>query len=85
MFKIPVNVHLDNIFSTAEPPVSKLVMVIHHRGQSIMQEDWFAVFKIRVTVRSHIITSTELLIFLQPYYNLESFVQKNRWLFSRSS
>ena len=32
-FKIPVNVHLDDISSTAEPFVSKLGMVMHLHGQ----------------------------------------------------
>ena len=31
-FKIPVNVYLDNISSTAEPFVTKLGMVMHHHG-----------------------------------------------------
>ena len=31
-FKIPVNVHLDDIFSTAEPFVNKLGMVMHLKG-----------------------------------------------------
>ena len=31
-FKIPVDVHLDNISSTAEPFVTKLGMVMHHHG-----------------------------------------------------
>ena len=31
-FKIPVNVHLDDIFSTAEPFVTKVGMVMHHHG-----------------------------------------------------
>ena len=39
-------------------------------GYSVMQEDWFTVFKFRVTVRAHLIMtvstiSAELLIFLQ--------------------
>ena len=41
-FQIPVNVHLDSISSTAEPFVTK-----HCLGQSIMQEDWCAVFKVQ--------------------------------------
>ena len=57
---MPVNVHLDDIASTAEPFVVKLGMVMQHRGpkchaQSVMQEDWFAVFKFSVTVRAHMI------------------------------
>ena len=31
-FKIPVNVHLDGISSTAEPSVTKLAMMMHHHG-----------------------------------------------------
>ena len=44
-FKISVNVHLDDISSTAEPSVTKFALVMHHLGQSVLQEDWFAVFK----------------------------------------
>ena len=29
-FKVPVNIHLDDISSTAEPFVTKLGMVMHH-------------------------------------------------------
>ena len=65
-----MNVHLDNI-STAEPSVIKLGTVMYyHGGLSVMQEDWFAIFK--VTLRVYIIRydlstiSTELLIVLQP-------------------
>ena len=32
MFKIPVNVHLDDISSAAEPSVTKLGMVMQHYG-----------------------------------------------------
>ena len=40
--------------STAEPSVSKLGMVmLHIMDQSVKQEDWFAGFKFRVTVRAH--------------------------------
>ena len=43
-------------------------------GQHVMQEDWFTVFKFRVTVRAHLIMtvstiSAELLIFLQPDFD----------------
>ena len=42
-------------------------------GQSVMQEAWFAIFKVKFTVRAHIITvstiPTELLIFLLPNVN----------------
>ena len=31
-FKIPVNVHLDDTSSTAEPSLTKLSMVMHHHG-----------------------------------------------------
>ena len=53
--KIPVNVHLDDISSTAEPSVTKLGMVMHHHGLECHARDWFAVFKFRVTVRALII------------------------------
>ena len=65
-----MNVHLNDISSTAEPFVTKLGMVM---DQSAMQESRFAVFKFRVTVRAHMIKymtvsniSIELLIFLHP-------------------
>ena len=35
-------------------------------GQSVTQEDWFAVFKFRVTVRAHLMKYDCLLIFWQP-------------------
>ena len=40
-------------------------------SQIVFQRDWFAVFRVKVTVRAHVIKydstiSTELLIFLQP-------------------
>ena len=54
-FKISVNVHLDNISSTAEPSITKLGMVIYIMSQSAMQEDWFAVLKFRVTVGAPLI------------------------------
>ena len=47
-----MNVHLDNISSTAEPFVPKLVLLCNI---IVMQEDWFAVFKVKVTVKAHII------------------------------
>ena len=52
---IPVNVHLDTISSSAEPFVTKLDMMLHNHGQSVMQEDSFAVFNFNVTMRAHTI------------------------------
>ena len=52
-FRIPVNVHLNDISSAAEPSVTKLGMVMTHYGPK-----WRArrlVFKFRVTVRTHLI------------------------------
>ena len=71
-FKIPVNVHLDNISSTAEPFVIKLGMVMHHRGPGCHTEDWFPIFKFKVTWRlvwsdmTISTISTEPLIFFLP-------------------
>ena len=42
-FRIPVNVHLNNIFSAAESSVTK-------HGLNYHTKDWFAVFKFRVIV-----------------------------------
>ena len=53
--RIPLNVHLDEVFSTPEPSVTKLCMVMHHHGSEVMQDNWFAVFKVRVTVKADII------------------------------
>ena len=54
-FRIPVNVYLDDISSAAESAVAKLGMVMQHMGQNVMQEDWLAVVKFRVTLRAHLI------------------------------
>ena len=53
-FKILLNVHLDNISSTNEPFVTMVWWCIII-SQSVMQENWFAVFKVKVTVRVQII------------------------------
>ena len=67
-FRIPVNVHLNDISSTAEPSVAKLGMVMHHHGRKC-----HAVFKFKVTGTAHMIKymtlsniSIELLILLRP-------------------
>ena len=35
--------------------VTKLGMVRHHHGPECQAKDWFAIFKVKVTVRAHII------------------------------
>ena len=71
-FKILVNVHLDDVSSNAEPFTAKLGVAMHHYELDIFfQKDWFAVFKVKVTVKDHIIKIwlsnmfSELLILLQ--------------------
>ena len=54
-FRIPVNVHLDNISSAAEPSVTKLCMMIQHVWPKCSTRGLVAVFKLRVTVRDHLI------------------------------
>ena len=49
------SVYLDNIFLTAEPFVTRLGVVIMGMSQSVMQKDSFAVFKVKVTERAHVI------------------------------
>ena len=95
-FRIPVNVHLNDISSATEPSVTKLGWWCNIMGQSIMQEDWFAVFKFRVTVRAHLIRydcfyhicwTADLFAtkfnWMVHRHKLDCFVKKNR-LFSRS-
>ena len=70
-FKMSMNVCPDNIFWIAEPFTTKLGMVIHHYEQNCLSKNWFAVFKVKVTVMDNIIkiwlfnTLSELLILLQ--------------------
>ena len=52
-FIIPVNAHLNGISTVAEP--SNLVWWCSITGQNIMQEDWFPVFRFRITVRAYFI------------------------------
>ena len=56
-FKIPVNVHLDDISLTAEPAVMKLVTVMRHqRPECCARRLVFAVlFRVTLTVRAHTI------------------------------
>ena len=85
-FRIPVNVHLNDISSAAEPSVTKLGMVMQHHGPKYHAKRLFPVFKFRVTVRAHLIKedcfcisqflSAELLTFcnqiwLVHYHKLE--------------
>ena len=67
-----VNVCPDDIFLTAEHFVTKLVIVVHHYELECTQNYWFAIFKVKVTARAHMIKmtvstiSSELLILLLP-------------------
>ena len=72
-FCIPVNVHLDDTSTAAEPSVTTLGMVVQHHGPNCHARRLFAVSKFRVTVRAHFLLdmtvstiSAEVLIFLQP-------------------
>ena len=70
-FRIPVNVDLDDISSAAEPSVTKLGMVMHRYEPDHLSKDWFAGFKVKVTVKDNVIEIwlfnilSELLILLQ--------------------
>ena len=45
---MPMNVHLNNVSSAAEPSVTKIGIMIHPHGpEFVTQKDWFAVFKFR--------------------------------------
>ena len=70
--KIPVNVHLDDISSTAEPSITKFGTVVHHHGPECRARRLVCCLQIQshwghtqsnMTVST---ISTELLIFLQP-------------------
>ena len=50
-----VNVCLDNIFGTTEHFVTKPVWFCNNISQSVMQKNWFAVLKVKVTARAYII------------------------------
>ena len=43
------------IFWTADPSATKLSMVMHHHESDCLPKDWFAVFKVMVTVKDHMI------------------------------
>ena len=70
-YKIPVNVHLDDISATAEPFVAKLGMVMYHHGPSCVKTGLLSSrsWSHRGLIQSNMtvsIISAELLIFLQP-------------------
>ena len=50
--KIPVNIHVDDDCWTF---CNQTLNGDKSMGQSVMQEDWFAVFKFKVTMRAHVI------------------------------
>ena len=51
-----MNVHLKDISSTAEPFVTKLGMVVlQNEPECHAKQKLFAVFKVKVTARAHII------------------------------
>ena len=66
-----MNVWPDDIFWIAEPLLPSLVWWYVIMSQIVFRKDWFAVFKVKVTVKDHIIkkqlfsVSSELLILLQ--------------------
>ena len=53
-FRIPVNVHLDNISSAAERPVTKLGMVMQHHGPKCHARRLVCCLLVRVTVRAEL-------------------------------
>ena len=50
-----VNVCPDDIFYMLECFVIKLGIVMHHHEPECMQKDWFAIFKVKVMARAHMI------------------------------
>ena len=69
-FRIPVNVHLNNIFSAAESSVTK-------HGLNYHTKDWFAVFKFRVTVMAHLIRCD---CFYHICWTADLFATKFNWM-----
>ena len=69
--KMSMNVCPDDIFWIAEPLLPNLVWWCIIMSQIVFQKDWFAVFKVKVTVKDNIIRiwlsnmSSEVLILLQ--------------------
>ena len=53
--RIPVNFHLNDISSTADPFVTKLGMMMHHQGPEGYARKYICCFQVRVTVRAHMI------------------------------
>ena len=66
-FKLWMNVHLD-IFCTAEPFVTMGWLCII-MGQGVMQKVWFAIFKVKVTLKAHIIK-----------YDFQRYLLKPNWM-----
>ena len=50
-----VSVCPDGIFKTAYHFVTKLCIVMHHHEPERMQKDLFAIFKVKVIARAHMI------------------------------
>ena len=78
-FKISIDFHLDRIISAAEPFVTKLCMAMHYliMGQSVMQEDWFTILKVKVTLSAHIIRYG---CFYHIYWTTAVFAAKFNWI-----
>ena len=77
MFKIPVIVHLDDISSTAELLEPTLVWWCIIMRQSVMQEDRFVIFKVKVIVRAHIIKCD---CFHHIYWTADLFATNFNWM-----
>ena len=45
----------EDIFRSAQPFVLKLCVVVHQRGAECCPRNWDAVFKVKVTVKAHVI------------------------------
>ena len=67
----------DDIFWTAEPCVTKLGTVMHHRGQERHVKDGFAVFMVKFTMRAHTI---KYVSFYHIYWTSHSFATRFNWL-----
>ena len=77
--QISMNVHLD-IFWMAETFVTKLGTVVHHYEPNVIQNDWFAVSKAKVTVRAHMIKYMYA-CFYDTYWTAEQDQAQTKWVY----
>ena len=76
-FKIPVNVHLDSIFSTAEPIVTKLGMVMHHHEPECHARRLVCCLQVQGPLRAHI---NKYGCFYHIYWTAHLFATKFNWM-----